>query len=238
MTIINITAAHNGQCGVNTQGYVIENVRPAGGHAPYTYTGRLTIEGVTIPVCYFMNGQQFSVVLDGQGTCASQATQPVCINGWTPGTVTQDWTGSFTQTALPAGLWNGDTDIVPYQNVAGGGYACTACAALRSRSWALWSANTLTLGLGAVHGPSGCSLNGGYVLFHTVEPYSNQYPGYFRAVMNVAGTPNVCFRFSNTGEFTLLVDGSGNCPHPAARAACANTSPGKVQQVWTGLFHA
>jgi len=55
-------------------------------------------------------------------------------------------------------------------------------------------------------------------------------------MMVEGGTISVCFYFYS-GHFSLLADGTGNCPHPASPASCIETQPGRVSQIWVGDYH-
>lgn len=93
----------------------------------------------------------------------------------------------------------------------------------------------LTIGLNAAHVHT-CSVNAQAVPILGVQAYSATDVGYFRGNMVIEGTSSpVCFYFYN-GHFSLLADGTGNCPHPASPAACTQTQPGRVSQIWVGDY--
>ncbi|EGD78103.1 hypothetical protein PTSG_08981 [Salpingoeca rosetta] len=146
--MLNISYASSGSCSLNTQGYYFYSLAPhSGGAYPYYYVGQVQVENAVIPVCFYFDYTvgNFRIVLDGQGTCPTASQAPACQNGWTPGTVTQSWSGSFTSSSLPSGDFFGNIAIVPYTKKSGGKYTCTTCAPVTSKATATWNGDQFSL---------------------------------------------------------------------------------------------
>eukprot|EP00049_Salpingoeca_infusionum_P017154 m.351930 g.351930 ORF g.351930 m.351930 type:complete len:309 (+) comp16403_c0_seq1:38-964(+) len=138
-------------------------------------------------------------------------------------------------TPVPQGTFSGSLQVVPYQQ-SGSGYVCTSCSPVPTVTTMTFYANSLVLNMtgGSTHS---CSVDRqGYVISNLQAHSGGQYPYYYVGSLNVNGANvPVCMYFDQS-NFRIKIDGQGSCPTNSEPAACVNSGPGSVSQVWSGAF--
>eukprot|EP01147_Barroeca_monosierra_P006094 gene6094-9166_t len=99
--IVSINGKSTAGCSLLSQTYKVYQVVEYGPNYPGYFSGYITVEGYTIPICFYWDRFGYVVLfLDGQGTCPNTSDKPSCTNGWVSGTVSQTWRASVTPTKV------------------------------------------------------------------------------------------------------------------------------------------